>query len=147
MKKEAVMVLILLLTLAACGSKTTGKRVDVPDTSNTGIAVANTEVSNVLERADEEEKPEKSAAEVLRELQSSGELETESSEKSGTFYPPVQVKGTGQEALKEKTRALFSKEVYSPNVDADDSSGAKYHDSDGDPANLPDNYGSETEYD
>jgi hypothetical protein len=76
---------------------------------------------------------------MLKELQESPESTVEES-KTGSFYPPVAVTGTEREALKEKTRALFTQSSYDPNVEADDEFGARYHDSDGDLTNLPDNY-------
>ena len=57
--------------------------------------------------------------------------------KTGTFYPPVKVTGTGKDALKEKTKALMSGGTAAPENDADKEFGPKYHSSDGDSTNLP----------
>ena len=142
MKKIAALLMIIsLLMLAACGgSKTTGKRVAIPETGNavTGGVVG---VQNTQEPAATNE-PTKSAAQVLKEMQSNPQSPsvTTPTGKSGTFYPPVTTTSTGKDALKEKTRALFQKTVYTPNVEADDTAGARYHEKDGDLTNLPDGY-------
>ena len=141
MRRVAFVVLIsVLLLLAACGSKTTGKRVAIPDRQPqvkapagiTGAVAVEPEPSSTGELG-------KSAAEALKELQDSPSIPTEGP-KSGTFYPPITVNSTGQDALKEKTRALFKQPVYDPNVNASADFGSRYHSSDGDSTNLPDNY-------
>lgn len=139
MKKLVIVMLMTLLLLTACsGSKTTGKRVAIPSTS------ANSITGNAVDDSlsETESAPDKTAAEVLKELQSSEEVSSASTgPKSGTFYPPVTVTGTEREALKQKTRALFQKTVYDPNVEADTTSGSRYYSSDGDSQNLPEGYG------
>lgn len=139
MKKLVIVMLMTLLLLTACGgSKTTGKRVAIPSTS--GNSITGNAVADSLSEV--ESAPEKTAAEVLKELQSSEQTTTESAgPKSGTFYPPVTVTGTEREALKQKTRALFQKTVYDPNVEADTTSGSRYYGNDGEPENLPEGYG------
>ena len=139
MKKILIVAILSLLLLTACGgSKTTGKRVAIPSTSGnsiTGNAVADIAVGDELA-------PEKTAAEVLKELQSAeGTTTAASGPKSGTFYPPITVTGTEREALKQKTRALFQTSVYAPTVDADSTSGSRYYDKNGEPENLPEGYG------
>ena len=108
--------LSLLIMLTACGEpEVTGRRVAIPDSSTpTAAAVAPPTSSPNTETGI-------SAAEALADLKSGESIETvettTSDEKSGTFYPPVAVTGTGKDALKEKTRALFQQEIYVPNVE------------------------------
>lgn len=132
-------VLMGLLMLAACGNKTTGKRVAVPEPSGVTGAVTSPAAQSSAEVS-------KSAAEVLSEIkaQETGTVSVAAAPgaKSGTFYPPVKVTGTGKDALKEKTKALMSGGSTPPeNVDAQGQFGAKYHDADGDSKNLPGEYG------
>jgi hypothetical protein len=128
-KRVMVLVVIsLLIMLAACGSKTTGKRVAIPQTSAptgpnpTGAAVSSpdTTVETGI-----------TAAEALADYQSNPIPVTTDSEKTGTFYPPITTQATGEDALKEKTRALFSQTTYIPTVEADTETGARYHNDDG----------------
>ncbi len=137
MKKAfAITVMLLLVFLAACESKTTGKRVAIPETSAPKISgEATATVTPTGETG-------KSAAETLKELQSNPV--PASGAKSGTFYPPVTTDATGKEALAAKTRALMTQGTYNPDVAADSEFGAKYHDSDGDAKNLPGNYSDNT---
>ena len=129
----AVAVLCLLVLLVACESKTTGKRVAIPEaTSKPSVTGAVTSTAPTGELG-------KSAAETLKELQATGTT-TPSGAKSGSFYPPVITDATGTDALKAKTRALMTQGTYDPNTDAVGDFGAKYHEKDGDPANLPDGY-------
>jgi major membrane immunogen (membrane-anchored lipoprotein) len=134
----AVVTICILLLLVACESKTTGKRVAIPETSGPKVPSG----AATIEAPEPEQTTEtgKSAAEMLKELQSSPTATVDDGTKSGTFYPPVTVTGTEREALKEKTRALFTQSTYDPNVEADDDFGARYHDGDGDLKNLPDDY-------
>jgi hypothetical protein len=136
----AVAVMLLLIFLIACESKTVGKRVAIPETSSKGptgsVATGPTGAVTAEEPSTE---TGKTAAEMLKELQSNPTL-TETGEKSGTFYPPITTDATGEEALKQKTRALFSQQTYDPNVEADTKTGARYHDSSGEPDNLPGDY-------
>ncbi len=132
----AVVAISLLLLLAACGTKTTGKRVAIPEThaqvkAPSGITGAAT-VADTGETG-------KTAAEMLKELQENPTATTEGA-KSGTFYPPITTTATGEDALKEKTRALMTQGTYDPNVEADDEFGSRYHDNSGDLTNLPDKY-------
>ncbi len=130
-KGVIAVVLCLLVLLTACGSKTTGRRVALPEGSGliTGAAII-----------EDEPETSKTAAEVLRDLQESPTSTQIEGAKSGTFYPPVVVTGSEREALKQKTRALFTQPTYDPNVEAEGDFGAKYHESDGDPTNLPEDY-------
>lgn len=135
MSKRVVLAVIVLILLVACGdSKVTGRRVAIPDSSTPTAAVIAQQSAPATETG-------KTAAEMLKELQS-GQTTTvaPTGSKTGNFYPPITVTGTEREALRQKTRALFSQPVYDPNVDADDDFGAKYHDGDGDPTNLPSGY-------
>jgi hypothetical protein len=136
MRKVMLAVFIgVLLLLVACESKTTGKRVAIPETESKPPAISGAVTAEQPSTGE----TGKTAAEMLKELQESPESTVEES-KTGSFYPPVAVTGTEREALKEKTRALFTQSSYDPNVEADDEFGARYHDSDGDLTNLPDNY-------
>lgn len=130
-----VAICVLLLFLVACEKKTVGKRVAIPETSSRGITTA-----AVSQPPPVSVETGKTAAEMLKELQSNPTAVTTDDSKSGTFYPPVIVTGTEREALKQKTRALFMQPSYDPNVQADDDFGAKYHDNDGDVTNLPGEY-------
>ncbi len=132
----AVVVMSLLLLLAACESKTTGKRVAIPETSaKTGLTGGTT--ADIPPPTGE---TGKTAAEMLQELQTTGTTPIDSGVKSGTFYPPVTSGATGKEALAEKTDALMRQGTAPTGVQADQDFGPKYHDSDGDATNLPDNY-------
>jgi len=138
MKKIFVITAIcLLILLAACGSKTTGKRVAIPETSSSAPAITAAAVADTTPA--KEAAPAKSAAETLKELQSSP-VALSNSSKSGTFYPPVATSATGKDALAEKTRALMANATYDPNVKADDQFGARYHNSNGELRNLPSGY-------
>lgn len=142
-KRMIVAVICLLLVLVACESKTTGKRVAIPEKAGGGIT------GNVVGDTTEPKPAStvetvKTAAEVLKELQSTGSITATSGAKSGTFYPPVITDATGKDALKAKTRALMTSGTYDPNVQADDEFGARYHDKDGDLTNLPGNYSDDT---
>jgi hypothetical protein len=125
----------ILLLLVACESKTTGKRVAIPETEAQVKAPSGITGASTVDTGE----TGKTAAEMLKELQEEPTITTDGA-KSGTFYPPIAVTGTEREALKEKTRALFTQSTYDPNVEADDEFGARYHDSDGDVTNLPENY-------
>ncbi len=134
MSKRVVLAVIVLVLLVACGeSKVTGRRVAIPDSSAPTAAVIAQQSSPSAETG-------KTAAEMLKELQSSPTTITQTGEKSGNFYPPIAVTGTEREALRQKTRALFSQPTYDPNTEAEGDFGAKYHDNDGDPSNLPSGY-------
>lgn len=137
-KRALIAILIGLLLLASCGNKTTGKRVAIPEMSG-----SNSPITGAVAGVDstDDATPTKTAAEALQEIKEAGTTTPVSSgEKTGTFYPPITTDATGKEALKAKTRALFQKETYDPNVEADSTFGAKYHSADGDPTNLPDGY-------
>ena len=141
-KRVMVLAVIVLILLVACESKTTGRRVAIPERSAKVSAPSGPSgavVAPVVQQSSGE--TGKTAAEVLNDLESSPIITTSSGSKSGTFYPPISSDATGKEALKEKTRALFTQNnTYAPNVTADDEFGARYHDKDGDVTNLPDNY-------
>ncbi len=137
----AVLMISVLLLLVACESKTTGKRVAIPERQSQVRAPAGISGAAVVApQAPSSGETGKSAAEVLKDLQDSPTLPTADGAKSGTFYPPIQVTGTEREALKEKTRALFTQSTTNLNVEADDEFGARYHSSGGELTNLPDNY-------
>ena len=138
----AVLMISVLLLLVACESKTTGKRVAIPERQSQVRAPAGISGAVVAEAPQAQSSGEtgKSAAEVLKDLQDSPTLPTADGAKSGTFYPPIQVTGTEREALKEKTRALFTQSTSNLNVEADDEFGSRYHSSSGELTNLPDNY-------
>ncbi len=141
MKQAVFAVLIsVLLLLVACESKTTGKRVAIPDIDINVKPPSGITGGAVVEPAPSTGEIGNTAAEMLRKLKENPAAPTTDSLKSGTFYPPITVTGTEREALKEKTRALFTQSTYDPNVEADDEFGARYHDSDGDLTNLPDKY-------
>lgn len=138
----AVAVICLLLFLAACESKTTGKRVAIPESSSpksTGVFTAETK-----ESASATGETGKTAAEVLKELQTTGSVSPPvSGAKSGTFYPPITTDATDKEALKAKTRALMTQGSEVPSSLTKGTLGefgARYHDSDGDSTNLPPGY-------
>ena len=115
MNKGVMLVaLSLLIMLTACGeSEVTGRRVAIPDSSTpTAAVVAPPQTSSETGT---------SAAEALADLKSGKPIETTETltndPKTGTFYPPVAVTGSGADALKEKTRALFEQEIYVPDVE------------------------------
>lgn len=126
MKKSLILIVAIAaiaLLLTACGSDTEGRRVATPEISGMTTLETNKEPSSPTGETG------KTAAETLKELESlEGIPSPTSNPKSGTFYPPVVTDKTGKEALKEKTRALFQKPVYDPNVDADDDFGPRYAD-------------------
>lgn len=137
----AVTVICLLFLLIACESKTTGKRVAIP--AKSGPAITGNVVGNSPEKAQAPSTGETgtSAADALKELQSTGTAPVTGGSKSGTFYPPVTTDATGKDALKAKTRALMSTGIAPPNATkADDHFGARYHNKSGDLTNLPDKY-------
>jgi hypothetical protein len=137
----AVTVICLLLFLAACESKTTGKRVAIPGKS--APAITGNAIGSSPEKTQPQQSGEtgKTAAEALKELQSTGTVPVTGGSKSGTFYPPVTTDATGKDALKAKTRALMSTGTAPPNATkADDHFGARYHNKSGDLTNLPDKY-------
>ncbi|MBI4145941.1 hypothetical protein HY489_01235 [Candidatus Woesearchaeota archaeon] len=142
MKRVLVIALLALLVLAACDSKTTGKRVAIPQTSGSAVTGAVTGSNSQSPTAQQTDVSSgKSAAEALKELKTTGTVPTNSNAKSGNFYPPITTSATGAEALKQKTRALFNQSVYSPQVSGTEKDfGAKYHSDDGDPTNLPSGY-------
>ncbi len=137
MKKELIIAVMVLMLLVACGAKTTGKRVAIPDTAPklsgptgavAGIPTTPTETG-------------KTAAEMLKEFQNPAQDTAQpAGPKTGNFYPPVTTTATGADALKAKTDALMRQAGYIPKVDAETDTGAKYHSSDGDLKNLPDKY-------
>ncbi|PIN75537.1 hypothetical protein COV18_03205 [Candidatus Woesearchaeota archaeon CG10_big_fil_rev_8_21_14_0_10_37_12] len=153
MNKKVVLLITLIaafLLLAACESKTVGKKVAVPGISG---AVSTDDYKPV-----EDAEPEKTAvgtgetgetaAEVLEEIQERGTVDiidttTVDSDKVGNFYPPVTSGATGKDALKERTRALLQRGLGVPGVEAEKDFGAKYHSSSGSETNLPDKYGND----
>ncbi|GEM_PF-2117344 len=139
MKKGLIaLVMISLLILVACESKTTGKRVAIPETTRTN-SITGGAAANIPTPAPTQMETGKTAAEVLKELQTTGTI-TETNQKSGTFYPPIVTTATGKEALAEKTDALLRQPGFVPKVDADTDFGARYHTSSGQPTNLPEGY-------
>jgi len=138
----AILAICLLLLLVACESKTVGKRVAIPKSSGPTAAIVAQPAQQETQSTAPNIETGKTAAEMLKELQANPEtITTVSGDKSGTFYGQVVVTGTEREALKQKTRALFSQSIYVPTVtNVERDFGSKYHDSDGDPTNLPENY-------
>jgi hypothetical protein len=142
----AVTVICLLFLLIACESKTTGRRVAIPSKSTASVSSPAITGNVVDSSSDAAQAPSTgetgtSAAEALKDLQSTGTVPLTGGSKSGTFYPPVTTDAVGKDALKEKTRALMSTGIEVPaNIEADDQFGAKYHSSGGDSTNLPDGY-------
>ncbi|HLF54823.1 MAG TPA: hypothetical protein VI612_03825 [Candidatus Nanoarchaeia archaeon] len=134
MSKRVMLAVIVLILLVACGeSKVTGRRVAIPDSSAPTAAV--------IAQQSAPAETGKTAAEMLKELQSGQTITiAQTGSKTGNFYPPIAVTGTEREALRQKTRALFSQPTYDPNAEAEGEFGAKYHDNDGDPSNLPSGY-------
>lgn len=139
MKRVLLLVALSFLLLAACESETTGKRVAVPSTGPTAAAVADAEPAP----AETPEVETKSAAETLKEIQSDPVVAEGDGVKSGNFYPPVTTGATGEDALKEKTKALMSGSQGVEGVQADKTFGPKYHSDDGDAINLPGDYDDE----
>lgn len=82
-----------------------------------------TEKDNKEPEIEEETTEELSAEEMIDSLQDSMKVKQES--KTGTFYGDTKVTGTGKDALKEKTKALFEKEFFDLNVKADTQTGAR----------------------
>ena len=137
----AVTVICLLFLLIACESKTTGRRVAIPQKSTSGITGNVVGSSSEKTQSSQNTETSTTAAEALKELQSTGTVPLTGGSKSGTFYPPVTTDATGKDALKAKTRALMSTGADVPGtVKADDQFGAKYHSTSGDSKNLPDGY-------
>jgi PBP1b-binding outer membrane lipoprotein LpoB len=121
MNKSLILIVALAalaLLLTGCGSDTQGKRVNTPGIS--GMTTIDTASSPTGETG-------KTAAETLKEFENLESIPSAANNpKSGTFYPPVVTDKKGEDALKEKTRALFQKPVYDPNVEADDDFGPRY---------------------
>jgi len=124
MRKQILLIVALAalaLLLTACGSDTQGKRVATPGIS--GMTTVDLEKEPTTPTGE----TGKTAAEALYELESQeSNPSTSNNPTSGNFYPPIVTDKTGEEALKEKTRALFQKPVYDPNVEADDQFGPRY---------------------
>jgi hypothetical protein len=123
MNKSFILIVAItaLALLTACGSDTQGKRVATPEISGM------TTVDTTAEPTTPTGETGKTAAEALKELESLESVPTtENNQKEGTFYPPVVTDKTGEDALKEKTRALFQTPVYDPGVEADDEFGPRY---------------------
>lgn len=121
------MLVLSLALLSACESKTQGKRVAVPDVGGpTAMATA-----PLQEKADSSPTGEtgQSAADALKQVKETPTTQTSEGSKSGNFYPPITSSATGEDALKEKTRALFTQtDTYAPDVEADDKFGPRYED-------------------
>lgn len=116
-----VAIATLALLLTACGSDTQGKRVATPEISGM------TTVDTTAEPETPTGETGKTAAEALKDIEAMESVpSTNNNPTSGTFYPPVVTDKTGEDALKEKTRALFQKPVYDPNIEADDEFGPRY---------------------
>lgn len=136
MKKSIVMVLLVLSLLMACSQSEVSSRRVVP----TG-AVAYDPVVSEPSRPVVQPVEEKTAAEALQEVKATETLSQPVAKQGATLYPPVVSSATGKDALLERTHAAFSKSSYVSSVDADKDFGAKYHEADGDPTNLPEEYG------
>lgn len=139
MKKELIIAVMILMLLVACGSKTTGKRVAIPDTAPK-LSGPTGAVAGIPTTAPTQAETGKTAAEMLKEFQTGTETVPTAGPKTGNFYPPITTTATGEDALKAKTDALLRQSGYIPKVDAVTDTGAKYHSSDGDLTNLPDKY-------
>lgn len=154
MKKEIV-VLILVLMLVSCAPKPeiSGKRITgavVTDTESLSQAdVEAEEVDGVKSSLSfsqkSEEVPQETAADALAKAKVE-EQKKSVPKQAATWYPPVVSDKKGTDALKERTRAAFSKSSFNDSIDADKSSGSKYYSDDGDPKNLPDDYGDDRAY-
>ncbi|MBW2969829.1 hypothetical protein KY309_03640 [Candidatus Woesearchaeota archaeon] len=142
MKKSLIALMIItLLLLVACESKTTGKRVAIPETTVKAPAITGGAAAEVPKDTGE---IGTTAAEALKQFQVTGTAAPTDSTKSGNFYPAIVANGTGKDALAAKTDALMRQSGYVPAVDADRDTGARYHEDDGDLTNLPDKYSDNT---
>ena len=144
MKKSIALVLCAsLILLSACNSNSLEAKAlknvrQVKSSTPTGNLVA--EVSTpVVQAAPEAPSDDRSAAEVLQEFKNQEQISAVPSEGSSIYAGTTSSK-TGVDALKERMKALYSQSATVGSVDADTEFGAKYHDSDGDPTNLPDGY-------
>jgi len=118
MKKSVFLVLVfLLIFLAGCG-KDNIQAATVADTAQDETVEVETEEKIIQE-------PGKTAGEMIDVLKDSAEVKQEA--KIGTFYGEMEVTSTGKDALKEKTKALFEKEFFTLNVEADRQQGPRYH--------------------
>lgn len=139
MRAVVLFVMIALLALlTSCG----GEQIDAQPLKTPTAAVVG--IQQPQPEPDPEPVPEpeentgKTAAEALKEL-SDQDLGTSSTgpKTARSLYPTVQTKGSGTDALKERTRALY-KQSYGLDeaVDSDKTLGPRYVDGD----NLPEGY-------
>ncbi|VVB81779.1 Uncharacterised protein [uncultured archaeon] len=141
MKKELIIAVMILMLLVACGSKTTGKRVAIPDTAPK-LSGPTGAVAGVPTTAPATVETGKTAAEMLKEIQTTGtEAIPATGPKTGNLYPQINTTATGKDALAERTTAMMRQAGFVPTVDkVIRDTGAKYHSSSGDVINLPGNY-------
>lgn len=145
-KKILVVLLILSVFLVGCSDpKVSSRKITgaVPMETQ-GPYDTPKEVEVVKESEPQPE--EKSAAETLKEIKETTPEDAVKPEGS-TLYPPVETSAEGRDALKERTKAAFSKSTIAVDSDGDKSFGSKYYQRDGDPANLPPGYGEDHDYD
>ncbi|MBW3018701.1 hypothetical protein KY329_00755 [Candidatus Woesearchaeota archaeon] len=145
-KKILVVMFILACFLFACSGPEATSRKLTP----TG-ALANPEPIKVHEAKDApvvvNDEPEQTAAEALTEAKQTV-AESEPVKAATSIYEGVESTKTGEDALKEKTRAAYSVgSDLSQDVDADSTFGSKYHSSSGNLINVPEGYGEDTNYD
>lgn len=144
MKREILCIAVLLLLLVACGGPQVSGRKATP----TGAVVGVPDVEPEPVQADSEPADEsKTAAEALQEVKENpATVETAAGKAGNSWYPPVVTSATGEDALRERTKAAFSSSSFNTSVDADRHTGSRYYDSDGDPTNLPEGYGVDQSY-
>ncbi len=118
MKKVVIILILILSLLIGCGNNIDGAVVvDLNEAPSTEAQLDRQKLIEISE--------EKTAAEMMNELKDSTEVKQEV--KTGTFYGDIEVEGEGKDALKAKTRALFEREFFDLNVEADTKTGPRYH--------------------
>ena len=145
--KKSYVILLLLALLIACGQpEVSGRKMSSPTGAVAGVPDMDVQDEYVPEPEDVQpvENPvaEKTAKEALEEVKAVETLNQPVAKQGATLYPPIVSSKTGKDALMERTHEAFSQSNYQSDIDADKTFGPKYHDDDGDPENLPDEYGS-----
>ncbi len=135
MKKSVMIaVILLLLFLVSCGKSNIQAAVvgtKMTPESQIEKQQPETQTENLNSKTAQDqtsissEENQKTAKEMLEELKDSTKIKQEV--KTGTFYGNIKTNSTGKDALKEKTKALFEKEFFKLNVDADRQQGPRYH--------------------
>jgi len=93
-KKVMVLLLIVLVLLVACESKTTGKRVAIPEKSEKAPAPI---TGGVVADTSDNTETGQTAAEALKDLQSQETVTTVSDDsKTGNFYPAITSDAKGE---------------------------------------------------